>query len=351
MLSKHHGSQQKAPEHRVQRTMSQHTKCIRRNVQQFTRSRSSERMRTAIHETSEEVQIDVTMAEEYCYVETRHSEEICISPVEFSRDVHVLPVAQVQGRSTFTRDEGHQPRSRVMGRRQMRELKAIQNQSRWESESVDSGHCSEFSSRSSLSSAASTHSGCSRDSSFSEDEVFVSGDEATNSNTTVGVSNMAEYASVIDTPVKKLDNTYASIHTICDTPPVVTPPELPPRNRAVCKVNKSLGFADDQGTSASKMQSGTSSEDVIVKSKYHKYTVDDIVDSYMSLVNDIPVQPSDLRRCHSDNLQSRHPVQESPLRRSKSAQHFAPCPQTVTKATSSFAVKYNVSLDCNEIFF
>ena len=331
MMSKPHGSLQKAPEHRVQRTMSQHTKCVRRNVQQITRSLSSERMPSSVQEISEEVHIGVTsMAEEYCYVETRHRQEVCVSPVEYSCDPQVT---FAEGRSRSTKGEGHTSRPRVLGRRQMRELKALHSQSQWECESVDSGHCSEFSSKSSLSSAASTHSGCSHDSSFSEDELFVCEDQKDS-----GVVANTEYATVTDTPVKKLDNTYASIHSICDTPPVVAPPELPPRNR---RANKCLGFPSDSTTKPCK--------NVIVKSKYHKYTVDDIVDSYMSLVNDIPLPASGLRRCHSDHL-NKQPAVESPLRRTKSEQ-MKPCLNTVTKATSSFAVKYNVSVDCNEIFF
>jgi hypothetical protein len=181
--------------------------------------------------------------QEYCLAETRSAEEMSTSP----------PL-----------------RTAVIGRRQERMMRK-QVSDNWDSSSVDSGVGSDFSSsRSTLNSIQ-----LSRQSSM----------ESMDRESFCDTSNI--YSTVSDNTI--LDNTYASIHTVDTNLAPRVPPKLPPRNKKPMDTQQNKYYLNN--SLYSNISTSTSSEgsnDVIVSSRFHTYTVDDIVDSYFSLVSDIP---------------------------------------------------------------
>lgn len=218
-------------------------------------------------------------------------------------------------------------RTLVIGRRQQRTLvmkyKAGDNW-RQVSDNWDSATSEDSGVYSGLSSAGSSRSSLSSSGSSNKQTVthWNKAKGQGSDNTAALCDKYDVHSQTVKKDTTLMDNTYASILTVPNTPPVRVPPKLPPRNLASTSFDSldSKTYRDIGKLCNNRVTNCDVHRDqVIVSSKFHTYTIDDIVDSYFNLVSSIP-NDSPKRLVHkpgrSQSLYSRKT--DSPLRRTRS---------------------------------
>ena len=274
---------------------------------------------------------------------------------------------------------------RVMGRRELR----AKHSTNWDSESVDSGHGSLVSSGSGLSQAmrASQYASqaipepdhvkndvrcssdhidlcdnvayCSVQQKWKEEETWTEGEDTYISIDSDYYNNDTHLSPILP---RKYRQSYANVKAVSEDLPDVNPGYYSlqkktssfekKQNRSELSSNVELKKKPSQFTKMENVKRDIN--DIIIQNRYHTYTVDDIVDSYINLVGDIPQEADHQMHCKIQRKQSVcEKKSETPtrreLRRSKSGGELRPSLPAVYKAASCMAISIKL-LDCDEVF-